>query len=146
MCRTNDGRYGRPLHATRHRSLVDELFEQIPDDAVVAANYRLTPHLAHRAEIYQFPVPFRILLYGPDASREGERLDDRSGRQHRRGRLGDGRQQHRALRGAQDAFVGPFWQHDVLAADFGSLDKLVLEAKQCHPRRMAHLDALRELR
>ncbi len=57
-----------------------ELFEQIPDDAVVAANYRLTPHLAYRTEIYQFPVPFRVLLYGPDASMEGQRLDDRSER------------------------------------------------------------------
>ncbi len=70
--------YGRPdnVLATTAR----ELFEQIPDDAVVAASYRLTPHLAYREEIYQFPVPFRILLYGPDPSQEGERLDDRSER------------------------------------------------------------------
>ena len=57
-----------------------ELFEQIPADAVVSANYRLTPQLAYRTEIYQFPVPFRVLLYGPDASTEGERLDDRAER------------------------------------------------------------------
>jgi hypothetical protein len=57
-----------------------ELFELIPDDAVVSAQYRLTPHLAYRDEIYQFPVPFRILLYGPDASMEGQRLEDRSER------------------------------------------------------------------
>ena len=57
-----------------------ELFELIPDDAVVSANYRLTPHLAYRHEIYQFPVPFRVLLYGPDASMEGQRLADRSER------------------------------------------------------------------
>jgi uncharacterized membrane protein len=57
-----------------------ELFELIPDDAVVSANYRLTPHLAYRHEIYQFPVPFRVLLYGPDPSREGERLAERSDR------------------------------------------------------------------
>jgi uncharacterized membrane protein len=57
-----------------------ELFEQIPDDAVVSANYRLTPHLAYRGEIYQFPVPFRVLLYGPNTSMEGERLEDRSER------------------------------------------------------------------
>ena len=70
--------YGRPdnIWAVAAR----ELFEEIPDDAVVAASYRLTPHLAYRTEIYQFPVPFRVLLYGPDASREGERLDDRSER------------------------------------------------------------------
>jgi hypothetical protein len=57
-----------------------ELFELIPDDAVVSANYRLTPHLAYRQEIYQFPVPFRVLLYGADTSKEGERLADRSER------------------------------------------------------------------
>jgi hypothetical protein len=57
-----------------------ELFELIPDDAVVSANYRLTPHLAYREEIYQFPVPFRVLLYGADVSMEGERLVDRSER------------------------------------------------------------------
>ena len=57
-----------------------ELFDEIPDDAVVSANYRLTPHLAHRHEIYQFPVPFRVLLYGADTSMEGQRLDDRAER------------------------------------------------------------------
>jgi hypothetical protein len=57
-----------------------EMFALIPDDAVVSANYRLTPHLAYRKEIYQFPVPFRVLLYGADASMEGERLADRSER------------------------------------------------------------------
>ncbi len=64
------------VYATSARELLD----LIPDDAVVSANYRLTPHLAYRHEIYQFPVPFRILLYGPDASREGERLDERAER------------------------------------------------------------------
>jgi uncharacterized membrane protein len=70
--------YGQPdnIRAVAAR----ELFAEIPDDAVVAASYRLTPHLAYRTEIYQFPVPFRVLLYGPDASREGERLDARSER------------------------------------------------------------------
>jgi len=57
-----------------------ELLDRIPADAVVSANYRLTPHLAHRAEIYQFPVPFRVSLYGPDTSLEGSRLDERSDR------------------------------------------------------------------
>jgi uncharacterized membrane protein len=55
-----------------------ELFELIPDDAAVAAHYRITPQLAHRPEIYQFPVPFRVVLYGPDTSMEGTRLDERS--------------------------------------------------------------------
>lgn len=57
-----------------------ELLAEIPDDAVVSANYRLTPHLAHRREIYQFPVPFRVLLYGTDIAMEGRRLDERADR------------------------------------------------------------------
>jgi hypothetical protein len=32
--------------------------------------------MAHREKIYQFPNPFRIVLYGPDISLEGTRLDD----------------------------------------------------------------------
>lgn len=68
--------YGRPdsIQAVNARALL----ELIPDDASVSAHYRLTPQLAHRAEIYQFPNPFSVLLYGPDPSAEGERLDDRS--------------------------------------------------------------------
>jgi hypothetical protein len=70
--------HGNPdnVYATSAR----ELFELIPEDAVVSANYRLTPHLAYRHEIYQFPVPFRVLLYGADPSMEGQRLEDRSER------------------------------------------------------------------
>lgn len=56
------------------------LIAEIPDGAVVVAHYRLTPHLAYREEIYQFPVPFRVVLYGADASLEGDRLDDRAER------------------------------------------------------------------
>jgi uncharacterized membrane protein len=70
--------YGNPDNV--YAESARELFELIPDDAVVSANYRLTPHLAYRREIYQFPVPFRVLLYGPDASMEGTRLDDRADR------------------------------------------------------------------
>jgi uncharacterized membrane protein len=55
-----------------------DLFDEIPADAVVSAQYQLTPHLAHREQIYQFPVPFRVVLYGPDSSLEGRRLDDRA--------------------------------------------------------------------
>jgi len=57
-----------------------ELMAEIPGDAVVSANYRITPHLAYREEIYQFPTPFRVVLYGPDTSIEGSRLEERSDR------------------------------------------------------------------
>jgi uncharacterized membrane protein len=53
-----------------------EIIDDIPADAVVSAYHRVTPHLAHREKIYQFPNPFRIVLYGPDTSLEGTRLDD----------------------------------------------------------------------
>jgi len=70
--------YGNPDNV--YASSARELFEMIPDDAVVSANYRLTPHLAYREEIYQFPVPFRVVLYGAGSSLEGRRLDDRAER------------------------------------------------------------------
>jgi hypothetical protein len=34
----------------------------------------------YRNEVYQFPTPFRVVLYGPDTSIEGSRLDDRAER------------------------------------------------------------------
>ncbi len=55
-----------------------EIVESVPDDASVAAHYRMTPHLAYRSEIYQFPNPFRVVLYGPDVSLENTRLDERA--------------------------------------------------------------------
>jgi uncharacterized membrane protein len=57
-----------------------ELIEEIPGDAVVSAHYRITPHTAHRTEIYQFPTPFRSVLYGPNGNVDGPRLPDRAER------------------------------------------------------------------
>lgn len=51
---------------------------QVPDDSSVAAHYRITPHLAYRTEIYQFPTPFRVVLYGTDIADEGSRLAARA--------------------------------------------------------------------
>jgi hypothetical protein len=53
-----------------------EIITDIPTAAVVSAYHRVTPHLAHREKLYQFPNPFRVVLYGPDISLEGTRLDD----------------------------------------------------------------------
>ncbi len=50
-----------------------ELFGEIPADASVAAYHALTPHLAERTLIYQFPNPFRVVLYGVDTSQEAAR-------------------------------------------------------------------------
>ncbi len=55
-----------------------EIIEEIPEGASVAAHHRVTPHIAYRTEIYQFPNPFRLVLYGPDRSLEGIRLAERA--------------------------------------------------------------------
>lgn len=50
-----------------------EIFAKVPDGASVAAYHALTPHLAHREQIYQFPNPFRVVLYGVDRAMEDDR-------------------------------------------------------------------------
>ncbi len=50
-----------------------QIFADIPADASVAAYHALTPHLAERKLIYQFPNPFRVVLYGVDTSQEEAR-------------------------------------------------------------------------
>jgi uncharacterized membrane protein len=57
-----------------------DIITDVPDGAVVAAHFRMTPHLAYRKEIYQFPNPFRVSLYGPDSSLENTRIVDRAER------------------------------------------------------------------
>ncbi len=51
----------------------EEMYAQIPPNAKISVLYSTAPHLAHRTEIYQFPNPFRIVMYGPDTSKEGQR-------------------------------------------------------------------------
>ena len=46
----------------------------------MAAHFRLAPHLAYRDEIYQFPTPFRAVLYGVGLELEGTRLAERAER------------------------------------------------------------------
>ena len=50
-----------------------EMYAQIPPKAKISVLHSTAPHLALRKEIYQFPNPFRIVLYGPDTSLEGQR-------------------------------------------------------------------------
>ncbi|BAN02354.1 DUF2079 domain-containing protein [Ilumatobacter coccineus] len=57
-----------------------DLIELVPGDAVLSAHYRITPHTAHRTEIYQFPTPFRSVLYGPNGNVDGPRIPDRAER------------------------------------------------------------------
>lgn len=72
----NDVAYWAPDHPVAEQ--MREIIDEIPDDAVVSALYSVTPHLSHRQRIYQFPNPFRVVLYGPDTSLEGTRLDERA--------------------------------------------------------------------
>ena len=51
----------------------DEMYAAIPPKAKISVFHSTAPHLAHRKEIYQFPNPFRIVMYGPDTSTEGQR-------------------------------------------------------------------------
>jgi uncharacterized membrane protein len=51
----------------------EEMYTYIPAKAKISVLHSTAPHLAHRKEIYQFPNPFRIVLYGPDTSLEGQR-------------------------------------------------------------------------
>jgi uncharacterized membrane protein len=50
-----------------------EIIKEVPDDAAVAVFHSLAPHMAHRVHVYQFPNPFRVVLYGTDISLEGTR-------------------------------------------------------------------------
>ena len=37
-----------------------DIIHDIPEDAVVSAQYSITAHIAHRKEIYMFPTPFAM--------------------------------------------------------------------------------------
>lgn len=51
-----------------------DIITLIPDDASVSAYYSAAPHVARRTEIYQFPTPFRAVLYGVEFELENHRL------------------------------------------------------------------------
>ena len=70
--------YGNP--SNEWAAAAREIIDLVPDDAVVSAHYRITPHIAHRSEIYQFPVPFRSVLYGANGIEDGPRLPARAER------------------------------------------------------------------
>jgi uncharacterized membrane protein len=70
--------YGQPDNEWANAAR--EIIELVPQDAVVSAHFRITPHIAHRSEIYQFPVPFRSVLYGADGIVDGPRIPERAER------------------------------------------------------------------
>ena len=56
-----------------------EVVDAVPGDAVISVHHSLAPHLSRRREVYQFPNPFRVVLY-EDVDIEGTRLVDRAER------------------------------------------------------------------
>jgi uncharacterized membrane protein len=75
---TSDDPIGRdpaPTWPADHPTAVDarELMARIPDGAPVSVLHSLAPHLTHRSLVYQFPTPFRVVLYGVDTSLEERR-------------------------------------------------------------------------
>jgi uncharacterized membrane protein len=55
-----------PLSADARQSARDAAVARVPDGASTSAIYNLLPHLAHRDEIYDFPVPWRNVNWGVD--------------------------------------------------------------------------------
>jgi uncharacterized membrane protein len=47
-----------------HAQVLDDAVRLIPEDAVVSASFRLTPHLTRRPEIYTFPNPWIAYNWG----------------------------------------------------------------------------------
>jgi uncharacterized membrane protein len=64
-----------PLQVDARQSARDEAVARVPAGAPTSAIYNLLPHLAHRDEIYDFPVPWRNVNWGVD----GEHLADPAG-------------------------------------------------------------------
>ena len=50
-----------------------EIMAEVPGDASIATFHALAPHLAHREQIFQFPNPFRVVLYGVGLEMEAAR-------------------------------------------------------------------------
>ena len=64
-----------PLHSDPRQATNEAAIRAVPADAAVSASYIYVPHLAHRARIYEFPVPWRNINWGV----RGENLDDPAG-------------------------------------------------------------------
>jgi len=58
-----DGGWWPPATDTRLEAK-QAAIDAVPPDADVSASYTLVPHLTHRAEIYSFPNPWRVVNWG----------------------------------------------------------------------------------
>jgi uncharacterized membrane protein len=52
---------------------VNRAMEHIPDGAIISAYYSYVPHLDHRRQVYEFPVPWHAQYWGT-FTQEGQRL------------------------------------------------------------------------
>ena len=68
------GKLVSPDPNAEHPRAIRAALEKVPDDSVVSAFYAYVPHLAHREEIYEFPVPWEARNWGA-FEEEGEELD-----------------------------------------------------------------------
>jgi uncharacterized membrane protein len=64
-----------PLQEDARQSAREAAVDLVPDGAPTSAIYNLLPHLGHREEIYDFPVPWKNVNWGVD----GEHLADPAG-------------------------------------------------------------------
>jgi uncharacterized membrane protein len=55
-----------PLDASPRLAAARGALDHVPSDAAVSATYNLVPQLAHRADIYTFPNPWRSVNFGID--------------------------------------------------------------------------------
>jgi uncharacterized membrane protein len=61
-----------PLEMSEKQGAREHAVGMIPDGASVSAAYTFVPHLAHREQVYEYPVPWENINWGV----EGENLDD----------------------------------------------------------------------
>jgi uncharacterized membrane protein len=61
-----------PLHADAREAVKREALARLPKGVATSAAYNLVPHVAHREQVYEFPVPWREVNWGV----KGENLDD----------------------------------------------------------------------
>jgi hypothetical protein len=64
-----------PLQTDPRQSTKEAAVDLVPDGAPTSALYNFLPHLAHRDEIYDFPLPWRNVNWGV----HGEHLADPAG-------------------------------------------------------------------
>jgi uncharacterized membrane protein len=67
----NEPSYWPPSHPVALAAR--DIIAHVPAGASIATYHALAPHLANRELVYQFPNPFRVVLYGVDTTLEAAR-------------------------------------------------------------------------